>query len=286
MNSFFKLISVKPLSLLAVALLFHPVVFSQGLEDIIVETYYISDQQDASAKGSNSIPAGWVTYRVFVDMKPGYSLQSVYGSPGHELKIGTTTAFYNHPMHGNYIPNLVMDPLISGGALMLDSWIGMGAATQQKYGVLKEEDDTVMTVVNVSSPQVMQGEHMLAGIPLKVRDGLYKPLTGLPPRVTQIGLDTLLSVLDKSRMPQNGFSFSTENGGWGCIGGATGPFPETNRVLIGQFTTNGDFHFEFNIQIGSAEHGVEQYVARNPVSGERLHQGLIILKPGLKGSAK
>jgi hypothetical protein len=258
------------------------ILFSQGLEDIITETYYITDLNDAKGAGSNHIPAGWVTYRVYVDMKPGYVLQSVYGSPGHELKLSTSTAFYNHPLYGNYIPNLVMDPVISGGALMLDSWIGVGAATQQTYGVLKEEDDTLKTVVNVSKPQMLQGEHMLAGVPLKKKDGLFKPLEGLPPRVTQIGIDSLLVALDKVKAPESGYVFSTENGGWGCLGGAAGPFPETNRVLIGQFTTNGDFYFEFNIQIGSAEHGVEQYVARNPLSGERLHPGLIISKQSLK----
>jgi len=127
---------------------------------------------------------------------------------------------------------------------------------------------------------MLQSENALAGIPVKYKDGLMVGDT-LPPRVTQIGLDSLLENLHRAPTLGKGYEFSTENGGWGCLGGATGHDKKINRVLIGQFTTDGDFYFEFNIQIGSAEHGVEQYVAVKPVDKEQLHQGLIISKPSL-----
>lgn len=266
-------------------LVFHKDSVAQGLEDIIVETYYVSGAAEASIPGNFALPEGSVTYRIFIDMKPGYTLQSVYGAPGHEMILKTGTYFYNDPMHGHYISNLVMERMLPGHALMLDSWIAMGAASQQRYGVLKAEDDTSYTIVNLSEPPSMQGSHPLAGIPVKERDGIMLGDT-LPPRVSQLGLDTLLDVLYKQNIPMNGYVFRTDNGGWGCLGGAQGVDPAKNHVLIGQFTTNGDFYFEFNIQIGSAEHGVEQYVARKPMGNEQMHSGLIISRPALvKGNS-
>lgn len=254
---------------------------AQGLEDVIIETYYVSGAAEASIPGNSALPEGSVTYRIFIDMKPGYNLQSVYGAAGHEMIIKTGTHFYNDPMHGHYISNLVMERMLPGHALMLDSWISMGAASQQRYGILKTDDDTLYTIVNLSDPPVMQNSHPLAGIPVKQHDGIMLGDT-LPPRVSQIGLDSLLNVLYKMNIHSQGYEFRTSNGGWGCLGGARGVDPEKNHVLIGQFTTNGDFYFEFNIQIGSAEHGVEQYVARNPTGNEQQHSGLIISKSAIK----
>jgi hypothetical protein len=41
----------------------------EGLEDIFVETYYITDENDArDPMHSGEIPAGSVTYRIYVDL--------------------------------------------------------------------------------------------------------------------------------------------------------------------------------------------------------------------------
>ncbi len=245
---------------------------AQGLENIFVEKYYIADDEDAHYKGSAALPAKAVTYRVFVDMKPGYRLQSVYGAPGHELVLGTSTYFFNHPIFGHYIPNLIMDRQLGITTLMLDSWISTGAGSQQKYAVLKQDDDTIETVLNGYEPPILQNENPFAGIPLRLRDGLQK--LHKPPLVTQLGMDSLLAVLYRNNTPANGYEFITVNGAWACLGGASGYNPETNRVLIGQFTTNGKFYFEFNIQLGSPDGGVEQYVAKMPEGKEMLNSGL------------
>ena len=69
-----------------------------GLENIIVEKYYISDGNDTLANLDGGVlPVGSVTYRVYVDMLPGYKFQVCYGVPAHELRIETTTfSFLNH----------------------------------------------------------------------------------------------------------------------------------------------------------------------------------------------
>ena len=70
--------------------------FSQnGLEDIIVEKYYISNAADSIGSIGN-LPSGSVTYRIFVDMLPGYKFQAAYGVAGHELRLETTTRSEEH----------------------------------------------------------------------------------------------------------------------------------------------------------------------------------------------
>ena len=67
----------------------------QGLENIIVEKYYVSNAADATGS-IGTLPAGSVTYRVYVDMLPGYEFQAAYGINTHVLKISTTTSFFNN----------------------------------------------------------------------------------------------------------------------------------------------------------------------------------------------
>jgi len=263
--------------LVIVLLLLSNLLYAQGLEDVIVETYYITDSSDASYVGTASIAENTVTYRIFIDMKPGYRLQSVYGAPGHEMILSTSTFFFNHPVFGHYLPNLIMDRQVGITTLMLDSWISMGAGTQQKYALPKQDDDTLGTVINGYQPQILQSENPSAGIPIKFRDGLQK--ANKPPLVTQLGLDSLLTDLYKTSTSGIGYEFKTINGAWACLGGAAGIDPETNRVLIGQFTTIGKFYFELNLQLGKPDGGVEQYVAKNPTGKETLFPALIISRP-------
>ncbi len=253
---------------------------AQGLEDIIVETYYITDSSDTHKWGADKIGEGYVTYRIYAKMKPGYSLHSVFGSPGHPLILRTSTSFFNHAVHGRYIANMVWPQLLTDGLLMLDSWVSVGAGCLGQYAVLKTDDDTLLNFKSTSRPPLLQSKNPQAGIPITVRDGL---MTGdsVPPRVTQVGLDSLLAALANVPTPDQGFVYVTENGGWGCLGGAQGRFPDKNYVCIGQFTTDGDFEFEFNIQIGSVENGVEQYVSRDPIGAEKLFPGLAISRSAL-----
>ncbi len=249
---------------------------AQGVEGVIVEKYYVSESRDTLLSLPGALPEGSVTYRVFIDMKPGYSLQSVYGSPGHEMKLATTTFFYNHPNYGNFIANMVMDYCLKYNTVMLDSWISVGAGSQDSYGVLKVHDDTTGTIVNTFRPPMLQNHNSLAGIPICVKDGMQFN-HGKPPRVSALGLDILFDALDKLIVvDSSGYVFRTENGAWGCLAGSQGLNIETNIVLIGQFTTSGDFSFEFNLQLGLPEGGVEQHVAKNAVSNE-IHDARLII---------
>jgi hypothetical protein len=252
------------------ALLFSIPAFCQvGLENIIVEKYYISDLNDASVNSVGGVlPVGSVTYRVYVDMLPDYKLQAVFGIPGHELRIATSTLFFNNEDRGAITPTYTKNQA-KGNTVMLDSWISVGAACAGNFGVMKDEDDGVAT--NVNSDGVLQNADVNAGIPLTQQDGL---LTGTPQTVTTLGIDAALAIFDNLNDGTNGNVFSTLDGSWAALSGAQGPNASTNKVLIGQFTTDGVFSFELNIQLGTPAGGVERYVATAPVGTEVELAGL------------
>src|SRR5258706_1077952 len=247
---------------------------THGLEKIIVEKYYVSDANDAKAVKGGYLPVGSVTYRIYVDMLPTYRFQAAYGVPGHELRIATTTSCFNNEEYGAAIANNIPRKKLEESTVMLDSWLSVGAAAENYYALLKS-DDTSGAMINKDG--LLQNENSLAGIPIKVRDGLSPayPLSV----VTLFGIDsTLLDMFKNTNTKSKGRVFSTDNGSWASFGGAIGPHPQ-NRVLIAQMTTDGEFSFELNIQIGTPSGGVENYVARNPVGNEIQFDELIYPLP-------
>ena len=48
------------------------------IEKVIVEKYYISDEIDATDLTGGKVDSGSVTYRIYVDLKPGNILKKIY----------------------------------------------------------------------------------------------------------------------------------------------------------------------------------------------------------------
>ncbi len=235
-----------------------------GLQNVIVEKYYVSDANDSVAS-LGILPVGSVTYRVFLDMKQGYRFQTAYVVPDHTLFINTSTSFFNNEDRGSTTPNFTKSQAKSN-TVMLDSWLSVGAACIGNFGILKSEDNGVATVIN--SDNILQNADPLAGIPLTDQDGL---IAGTPGSMITLGIDNEIGVFDA--VSQAGNSFIVHDGVWSCLSGATGP-DTTNKVLIAQITTDGELSFELNIQVGTPEGGTEQFVAKNPVGLETQLAGL------------
>jgi hypothetical protein len=251
-----------------------------GLDSVIVEKYYVSDANDQTVDAiGGTLPLHSVTYRVYVDMKPGYRFQSAYGvdvtpkggspSPGdHELRFSTTTTFFNNIDRGATNPSFTHNNA-KNNTVMLDSWLSIGYATATDYGVMKSEDNSVATVVNADG--VLINNDPYAGIPLTTQDGLLT-FTATPDQIQMVGISSIVPVFGDGTA--NGPLFSTYNGAWSSLSGMVGP-TVTNRVLIGQFTTEGTFCFTLNLQLGTPTPGVSEYwVASGPVSGEATHASL------------
>jgi len=236
-----------------------------GLECVVVERYYVSNANDTAANPDGGVlPVGSVTYRVYADMLPGYKFQAAYGNASHELRIETSTLFFNNEDRGATAPTY-SKVQASHNTVMLDSWLSVGAACTGQYGILKSLDDGVANVVNTYVPQVLQNNDPLAGIPLTVQDGL---IAGTPEPVTAVGITAEIEVFNNQNDGTNGPVFSTFNGAWSSLNGSFGPDTIDNKVLIAQITTDGNFSFQLNIQIGTPLGGVENYVALNPSGAE------------------
>jgi hypothetical protein len=244
-----------------------------GLEGIIVEKYYISNAADA-AGSVGALPAGSTTYRIYVDLLPGYTFQAAYGVANHELRFQTTTAFFNNEDWGSTTPNFTKTRL-SNNTVMLDTWLSGGAACVGNFGVVEAEDAVAGGTNVVNANGILANNDPNAGQPLSVADGIY---AGTTPNVTVLGFtQPQLDILDN--VSNTGNLISTFNASWAVLGGATGPL-SSNKVLIGQFTTNGTFSFKLNIQIGTPTPGVSQnYVAENATGNEILFPGLIYPAP-------
>ena len=236
-----------------------------GLENIIVEKYYVSNAADSSS-AAGVLPVGSVTYRIYVDMKPGYNFQALYGVTNHPLTIRTSTSFFNDENYGSTFPNGISTTNIRKFTSMIDSWFSVGASCAGKIGVRKTVDSDG-TLGNANG--ILANTDPSIGFPITGATGRDGFLAGTPVSVTFVGISNTgngdLGVLDGTS--QVGGLFTTNNGSIAALGGATG-LDTTNIVLVGQFTTTGVLQYQLNVQIGTPTGGTENYVSSNPVGSE------------------
>jgi len=228
---------------------------SLALKNVIVEKYYVSDSTDYIDTTGGILPKGSITYRIYIEMKPGYSLQAVYGNSKHELYLKTSTVFFNNEYCLAMTGFNIHPKEINKNSVALDSWLTMGAATKIHTGILKTDDNDGSIISRAS---------------LAKADGLT---IGVTPTFKTFNLD-----MNFFKDKKDASVFSTKNGGWAALEGVKGPTTD-NRVLIAQLTTNGTLTFELNIQIGTPAKGTVQFVAKNPVGSEIQFSGLSYYKP-------
>jgi len=214
------------------------------LDGVYVEKFHTATAADHIIDAN--LPIGAVTYRLFVDIKDGYRMSSVYGNADHALIFKTSTAFYNSP-GGKTAGNLLANAPATVDNY--DSWISMGGATGNKTGIPLVEDITDGTVDGYTTKSVAT----FAGI-------------------TSTS-DLVLDVFDGDVVGGNKSDFTNNVSVYGVqnsIVGATA----TNRVLIGQFTTDGTFEYALNFilvnSVGDAQNYVNgtTIVLPDPTTGE------------------
>lgn len=261
--------------------------FAQGLEDVIIETYYISDANDATDDDGGFLPAGTTTYRIYLDLEQNTKVETVFGSPAHELRIETTTLFFNNEDRGELRGDLIGDNRLDENTVALDSWVTIGAASESHFGVLKTEDTDGSIVGGDNndggsagiSGGLLVNDNPAAGIPLTTADGL---IDGAVPSVQLIADD--VSIFDVFDNENDGPVFSTNNGAWAVLGGFEGPTAE-NRVLVAQITTNGDLSFSLNVRVNSVDGTGDpiDYVSGTPSGDEIFFPSLNFPIPAISG---
>ncbi|MGB6035658.1 MAG: T9SS type A sorting domain-containing protein [Cryomorphaceae bacterium] len=182
---------------------------AQQLENVIVEEYF----QSASS----------TTYRVYLDMGPNDKLLSVFGyydedsETGNILEFKTTTTFFQDPL-GEDFGHLINPVLFSAFQdLALDTYLTLGSAASGLVGVPEQLDNDGSQFIDFKNP-----------------DGFKQASAG---DVSQLGL------------PSFGQSEITANNGAYFINSGLSGVGVQNVILIGQFTTDGEFSFKLNVHL-------------------------------------
>jgi hypothetical protein len=241
-----------------------------GLEGIIVEKFYVSTKADNAGKlFSGDLPKGSVTYRIYVDLKPGYRFQAAYGAPDQPLIIQSSENFFNHVDMGRSQANIIPERTYQNNVTLLDSWLSVGSCGEGHLGILKEYDDTISDKYIKFEKGYFRNKKKI--IPLYEKDGMTR--AEFLPFPTFFRMDSLGFVLGSETSSNK---IEIDNAAWACMGkGSVGADSlTTNCVLIAQLTTKGSLSFELNVQIGAPDGTSESYVAKNPM-GQFTHPDLI-----------
>ncbi len=245
---------------------------AQGLEGIIVERYYQANAADAQYTVDQGytypLSNGAVTYRVYVDMAAGYKFVQMFGTPTQNLTFGTTTTFYNDENYDSQSAPTTSVLNTKKHTAMLDSWITAGGAAANKVGVPKDED-TDGSIANPHPQGILA--NTLGGcfgtqiVGATGKDGMLASsgTTYTTPNV--LGMSG--SILDALVAGNALSSITVSNGSIAALGGIVGA-TSSNKVLVGQFTTDGTFTFAINVQLLSPTGAAENYVHSNAGAGQ------------------
>lgn len=245
---------------------------AQGLEGVIVEEFHTITQADADvinddiAGSSFAITPGTKVYRIYVDMAPGYKVASVFGSPiplggtvsPNPLNISTTTTFWNDDNFGSEVPGQTRR--VDEGT-MFDSYITIGST-----GVA---GGTAGCGTNAAQLGIRRNLDTNGDL---TTCGVYPGFTGndgsIPGTAPALTYN-LSGNLDLSALTGDGNSLNIVDDAWATLPNQTGLDPNgTNVLLIGQFTTNGEFSFKINLALADASNNLETYVHTNAGIGE------------------
>lgn len=263
------------------------VVAQNAIEDVIVEVYYVSDANDATDETGGGLPAGSRTYRVYLDLCDGCALRAVYGDANHELWVASTAPFFNHLDRGRTFGHLVQNGALDEGTAALDSWLAMGAASNQRRGVLKSEDTDGSIVGGVNNDGgsaavpggLLINADPLAGIPLTEQDGLVPLVAGspaVPPNFNVSGSDPSAVFNDATVATV----FSSLDTRMACsVPGVVGA-TSANRVLVAQLTTAGELSFCLNVEVQTPDGSVLKFVCSDDVLlPDETANGLLVYPP-------
>ena len=254
-----------------------------GLEGIIVEKYYVANAADAANASNNGslvpLVAGQsVTYRVYVDMATGWKFSLLKGNANHPLKITTSTAFYSDPSNGVEIGAQGISAANSKkNTVLIDTWLTAGGVSAGKVAVVEAEDTDGS---NGNTQGILQNNPGgVYGLPINIgttvnagaKDGLIAGTAAVPTTLGFGGAGTPSEIFQDAV----GGSFIVTNGAMSILGGGLG-FGPNNKMLIGQFTTDGVFGFELNVQLINPSGTAVEYVANNPQAGETVINGLTL----------
>jgi hypothetical protein len=268
------------LAMVLIFLILQPIELTSQIERAYLETYYISDANDATDTIGGDLLPGSVTYRYYVDLRPGTRILNMYGDNNHPIKFQSTEYFFNNIDGSTYAKDITRGKY-SSNTVALDTWLTIGqsvktTAGKTNHGVLKRSDRDGSFIGGSNNdggsaalPQGLLTNSILAlGIPLTESDGMDTSAQVIS-NWSEFGIKNLIfgtdSTIFGSLVKQNAF-FSRN-----CFlknSGVRGVNADSNLVLLGQFTTKGNLSFQVNLELEIIEEGVTKivkYVANDSV---------------------
>jgi len=233
----------------------------EAIKNVIVETYYISDANDATDTTGGKIEPGYKTYRIYIQLKPGCKLLGLYGDINNALKISSTSDFFNNIDYGKTFGKDFTKSNYNKNTVALDTWLTLGQTTKKAgntyFGVLKTQDDDGSFIggenndggSEVIPTGLLTNNDPAAGIPLTVADGM-DTLVNIESNWNSHGFIDLVSGEDSTIFGsiKVGSEFIS-NDALLYNTGVMGVNSDSNQVLVAQLTTKGEISFELNVQV-------------------------------------
>jgi len=267
----------KTFFLLFASLLLAGMVYAQDIEGLVVETYYVSDANDATDTDGGSLTEGSVTYRVFLDLAEGVKLRSIFGSADHPLTVSSTAPFFNNEDRGEIFGIEIGDNRVDENTVALDSWFTIGACTDEHWGIPKDMDPDGSIVGGVNndggseeiSGGLLVNQSAEAGIPLTEADGLLADVDLILEEVSislaQGDLQTSFGDVNSDEDVSTDALTILTNTPIAGVG-------DEHMLLIAQFTTTGELEFALNVEIENEAGDIIRYVSDDTIleEGEAL----------------
>jgi hypothetical protein len=236
--------------------------FAQNaVKNVIVETYYISDANDATDTTGGKVEPGSTTYRIYIQLRPGCKLLGLYGDVTNTLKISSTSVFFNNTDYGKSFGKDFTKSNYNKNTVALDTWLTLGQTTKKAantyFGVLKSQDTDGSFIGGENNDGgsagiatgLLTNNDEAAGIPITIADGM-DTLMDVESNWSSYGFIDLISGEDSTIfgslkagtefISNDAFLFNT---------GVMGVNPDSNQILVAQLTTKGEISFELNIQV-------------------------------------
>lgn len=241
---------------------------SAQLEGVRVETYYVSDANDATDTLGGMLEVGTTTYRIYMDLVTGSRLLKIYGDENHSLSFSSTEPFFNHREDGETFGKDINKNRYEDGTIALDTWLTIGQASRPfasgAYMGVPKEKDTDGSIVggennDGGSAEIPEGlltnNAPDAGIALTEADGIMLVDQALPDGWVDIDFINPLSGEDTTIFGSDTITEFTSNSASFFNSGTTGVFPDENEVLVAQLTTKGELSFTINVEVEFEEDG-------------------------------
>ncbi len=260
------------------------------LENVYVETYYVTDANDATDTTGGAIEENTTTYRIYLDMAPGTVINEIFGDLDHPFEIKSTMPFYNHSSDGQTFAKDFLRARYEESTVALDTWLTIGQTTKKQgdityFGLPKQQDTDGSFIGGINNDG---GSELIAtgllnnqniDYPLTITDGMdtlgYTPTDWFSSGVVDFidGSDTTIfgTSTNDTTFVSNNFSLSCS--------GVQGVIADSNMILIAQLTTQGELEFRINFKATYLVDGVSvttSYVGTNSlISDDQVFSSLL-----------